>query len=123
MRVTLSEGCAAYNTIPVTVDDTLLRRPTGILGCPQCIEAMVDATMAKEFPCMSEGTGGTEQVAAGPRGWGVSVFVALIGVGIGVTLSATINPLLDRRVHWDWTAPLAVALLVLLTTAVRRRWV
>ncbi len=72
---------------------------------------------------MKERIGGTERVATRPRGWGVSVFFALIGVGIGVTLSATINPLLDRRVHWDWTAPLAVALLVLLTAAVRKRWV
>ena len=72
---------------------------------------------------MDERTRATDRTVAGPRGWGVSVFVALIGVGIGVALSATINPLLDRRVHWDWTAPLAVGLLVLLTTAVRRRWV
>ena len=72
---------------------------------------------------MNERTGGAEHVVVQPRGWGMSVFVALIGVGIGVTLSATINPLLDRRVHWDWMAPLAVALLELLTAAVRWRWV
>ncbi len=58
-----------------------------------------------------------------PRSWPFSVIVALAVVGIGVTLSATLNPLLDRRVHWDWTAALATALLLFFSTALRRRWI
>ncbi|MCH8284457.1 MAG: hypothetical protein IIC20_07755 [Chloroflexi bacterium] len=60
--------------------------------------------------------------AAGTRSWAFSVAVAALVVGLGVALSATVNPLLDRRVHWDWTAALASALFVFLLMSVRRRW-
>ena len=60
--------------------------------------------------------------AAGTRSWALSVAVAGLVVGLGVALSATVNPLLDRRVHWDWTAALASALFVFLLMSVRRRW-
>jgi hypothetical protein len=42
-------------------------------------------------------------------------------VGTGIVLSATINPLLGRRVHWDWTAALGLVLFIFLTFAFRHR--
>jgi hypothetical protein len=48
----------------------------------------------------------------GRRPWTWSLLLALLLVGAGVTLSVSINPLLDRRIHWDWTASLAVLLLL-----------
>ena len=44
-------------------------------------------------------------------------------MGIGIGLSAVINPLLGRYVHWDWMAVLAPALFVALAVSLRRRWV
>ena len=61
-------------------------------------------------------------LSSGPRSWAFSAAVAALVVGLGVALSATVNPLLDRRVHWDWTAALASALFVFLLMSVRRRW-
>lgn len=40
-----------------------------------------------------------------------------------VALSAAINPLFGRFVHWDWMAILAPTIFVLVVTALRRRWV
>lgn len=57
------------------------------------------------------------------RPWTASLVRAAILVGLALLLSAAINPLLGRRVHWDWTAPLGVALFLLLAVALRRRWV
>ncbi len=57
------------------------------------------------------------------RSWLVSLIGATFFVGSGIALSAIINPLFDRFVHWDWMAGLAPTLLVLLTFALRRRWV
>lgn len=57
------------------------------------------------------------------RPWRTSLAWAAILVGLAIVVSATINPLLDRRVHWDWTSPLAAGLFTLLTVALRRRWV
>lgn len=57
------------------------------------------------------------------RLWTTSLVWAAILVGLAILLSATINPLLGRRMHWDWTSALAVALFTLLTVALRRRWV
>ena len=57
------------------------------------------------------------------RSWLISAVTALIFVGVGVALSALVNPLLGRYVHWDWMAVVAPTLLVLLTIALRRRWV
>ena len=37
-----------------------------------------------------------------------------VAVSVGIAISATVNPLFDRAVHWDWMAGLAVAL--------RNRW-
>jgi len=41
------------------------------------------------------------------RSWIVSIPVAAVLVGVGVFLSAVINPLFGRYVHWDWMAILA----------------
>ena len=56
------------------------------------------------------------------RGWPKSLSVAAAVVAAAVLLSATVNPLLGRSVHWEWTAPLATALFVLFTAALRNRW-
>ena len=57
------------------------------------------------------------------RPWPLAVGVASVFVAAALVLSATINPLFGRSVHWDWAAGLSAVLLVLLATAVRRRWV
>ena len=57
------------------------------------------------------------------RSWIVSIPVAAVLVGVGVFLSAVINPLFGRYVHWDWMAILASILFIAAVAAVRRRWV
>ena len=48
---------------------------------------------------------------------------AFIGVSLVVTLSAVINPLFGRYVHWDWMAVVAPVLFLSLAVALRRRWI
>ena len=55
------------------------------------------------------------------RSWIVSIPVAAVLVGVGVFLSAVINPLFGRYVHWDWMAILARILFIAAVAAVRRR--
>jgi hypothetical protein len=62
-------------------------------------------------------------IGRGNRSWAVSITVAAILVGVGVFLSAVINPLFGRSVHWDWMAVLAPVLFITAVAAVRRRWV
>ena len=57
------------------------------------------------------------------RSWIVAIPVAAVLVGVGVFLSAVINPLFGRYVHWDWMAVLAPVLFIAAVAAVRRRWV
>ena len=57
------------------------------------------------------------------RNWPVSLGWAAALVGIAVALSASVNPLFGRSVHWDWMAGLAPTMLVLGAIALRRRWV
>jgi len=57
------------------------------------------------------------------RNWMVSIPAAALLVGVGVFLSAVINPLFGRYVHWDWMAVLAPVLFIAAVAAVRRRWV
>lgn len=57
------------------------------------------------------------------RSWFVSLRWAAVVVGIAVALSAVLNPLIGRTVHWDWMAGLSPTLLIVLTIAIRRRWV
>ena len=56
------------------------------------------------------------------RSWPTSLSLAAALVGIGVTVSAVVNPLFGRSVHWDWMGGLAPTLLLILTVAIRRRW-
>ena len=57
------------------------------------------------------------------RGWLVSLAWAGALVGGVIVLSAVVNPLFGRYVHWDWMAVLAPTLFVVLTLAFRWRWV
>ena len=57
------------------------------------------------------------------RSWIVSIPVAAVLVGVGVFLSAVINPLFGRYVHWDWMVILVPILFIAAVAAVRRRWV
>jgi len=57
------------------------------------------------------------------RSYLASAVWALIAVGITVVLSAVINPLLGRVVHWDWMAVAAPALFLAVAVALRRRWI
>ena len=54
------------------------------------------------------------------REW--SLGVSLATVGVGVIISATVNPLFGRAVHWDWMAVVAPAVFVALALALRNRW-
>ena len=56
------------------------------------------------------------------RSWAWSVAGSVVVVGVGIAISATINPLFDRAVHWDWMAVLAPALLIGLAVVLRNRW-
>ena len=63
--------------------------------------------------------------AASPRpkrGWLLSIAVALAVAGVGTALSATINPALDRTIHWDWAGSIAAFLVVFLSLSLRNRW-
>ncbi len=57
------------------------------------------------------------------RSWLVSFGLAAALVGVGVALSAVVNPVFGRYVHWDWMAGVAPAMLLLIAVALRRRWV
>ncbi|MCI0782067.1 MAG: hypothetical protein J4N93_12295, partial [Chloroflexi bacterium] len=56
------------------------------------------------------------------RSWPVALGWAGALVGVAVILSAVVNPLFGRYVHWDWMAGLAPTLFVFLTLSLRRRW-
>ncbi len=57
------------------------------------------------------------------RSWLVSLAVAAAVVGAAIVVSAVVNPLFGRYVHWDWMAGLAPTLYVIAVVALRRRWV
>jgi len=57
------------------------------------------------------------------RNWYFSLIVAAVVVAIGVALSASINPLIGRAVHWDWMAVIAPTLFIVLGLGLRNRWV
>ncbi len=56
------------------------------------------------------------------RSWPVVLAWAGALVGGTVILSAVVNPLFGRYVHWDWMAGLAPVLFVVLAVSLRRRW-
>ncbi len=57
------------------------------------------------------------------RGWAMSAGFAAAVVASSIVVSATVNPIFGRSVHWDWMAVVAPTLLVILVVALRRRWV
>ena len=57
------------------------------------------------------------------RSWSVALLWAGALVGGSIILSAVVNPLFGRYVHWDWMAVLAPTMFVLITLSLRRRWV
>ena len=69
------------------------------------------------------GSQGKEAAGRASRSWFVSLRWAAVVVGIAVAFSAVLTPLIGRTVHWDWMAGLAPILLIVLTIAIRRRWV
>lgn len=58
-----------------------------------------------------------------PRSWVFSLVWAAVIVGVSIIISATINPIFGRYVHWDWMAGVAPVSFILLTLAFRRRWI
>lgn len=57
------------------------------------------------------------------RKWGGSALLAVALVAVATVVSAVINPLLDRTVHWDIMAVLMPTLFVLFTVLFKKRWV
>jgi hypothetical protein len=57
------------------------------------------------------------------RSWLVSLGVTAAVVGFSIGVSAVVNPLFGRYVHWDWMVGLAPTLYVISVIALRRRWV
>ena len=64
-----------------------------------------------------------KRTPVGKRSWKASLAAAAAIVGVSILLSATVNPLFGRYVHWDWMAVAAPTLVVALAVALRRRWV
>ena len=56
------------------------------------------------------------------RSWRFSLAGAALIVGLSIVISATVNPLFGRYVHWDWMAGLAPTVFVVLAVGFRRRW-
>ena len=77
--------------------------------------------MEKTKGKMCSSTSGDQQ-SLEKRSWARSVAISVAVVGVGIVISATVNPLFDRAVHWDWMAVLAPMLLVGLAVALRNRW-
>jgi len=44
-------------------------------------------------------------------------------VGAAIILSAVVNPMFGRYIHWGWMAVLAPTLFVLFSLSLRNRWV
>ena len=59
---------------------------------------------------------------ATPRSWVTSGLIAGVIVGASIVVSATINPMFGRAVHWDWVAGAAPVGFAALAVAFRRRW-
>ena len=69
-----------------------------------------------------QGQASQKQQGSAKRSWLRSIAASAAVVGVAILISATVNPLFDRAVHWDWMAVLAPTLLILLTVALRNRW-
>ena len=56
------------------------------------------------------------------RSWTASMAFSVAVVGAGILVSATVNPLFGRAVHWDWMVVLAPTLFATMTVVLRNRW-
>ena len=70
----------------------------------------------------NQGSGRGKSQHPGKRSWTASMAFSVALVGVGILLSATVNPLFGRAVHWDWMAVLAPTLFVTMTVVLRNRW-
>ena len=61
--------------------------------------------------------------AVSSRNWKASILWALVVVGVFVAISATVNPIFGRSVHWDWMAGVAPVELAAFVVVLRRRWI
>ena len=57
------------------------------------------------------------------RDWRLAAALAGVLTVVAVVVSALVNPLFDRAVHWDWMAYLAPTVFVLSAISLRRRWI
>ena len=56
------------------------------------------------------------------RSWCYSLIWAAAWVGLAIGVSAGVNPLLDRSVHWDWMAGIGPTLFAAVALGYRRGW-
>lgn len=79
----------------------------------------------KQERSIDQGRSDEEGIGKGKqqRSWTSALGWAALFVALGVVLSAAVNPLFGRSVHWDWMAGLAPTLLALLAVSLRRRWI
>ena len=61
-------------------------------------------------------------VALAKRSWQFSMLVAAAVVVVGVAISATLNPMIGRSIHWDWMAGIAPTMFIVLSVGLRNRW-
>ena len=65
----------------------------------------------------------TRRAEAQLRDWRLAVALAGVLTVVAVAVSALVNPLFDRAVHWVWMAYLAPTVFVLSAISLRRRWI
>jgi len=53
----------------------------------------------------------------------MSFAAAGLAVGASISISAIINVVVNRTVHWHWVDAMALMLLGALTLALRQRWI
>ncbi len=58
----------------------------------------------------------------GKRSWRAAIAISAPVLAAVIVVSATLNPLIGRAVHWDWVAVAAPVLLVAMVVALRNRW-
>ena len=75
-----------------------------------------------EGPRDNPGRGRGESQRLAKRSWTAAIAFSAAVVGVGILISATVNPLFGRAVHWDWMAVLTPVLFVTLTMVLRNRW-
>ena len=58
----------------------------------------------------------------GKRSWRAAIAISVPVLAGAIVVSATLNPLIGRAVHWDWMAVAAPVLFVVMVIALRKRW-